>query len=240
MMRTGAPFEYADSTPMMPGATPMSTLPEMHRLLRLAAALRPEDLENEAVLLEDAGALADLRDRRVPVAALPGGDLQRVLRLRGAEAGSAAAATSTRAGKSRMTIESSLDPCCRIAGERRSRPIRLPQLRANHAMAAARWVSPGDARACSLQAGSGKERRMPTWLMVVAWLGVGLGVGSALIVALDIVAGHRQRMAVMNLVWPLTALYSGLLGAWAYFMIGREGGAPADAGARRGPRFQHG
>ena len=41
-----------------------------HRLLRLAAALRPQDLEHEAVLLEDAGALADLGDRRVPVAAL--------------------------------------------------------------------------------------------------------------------------------------------------------------------------
>ena len=29
MIRTGAPFEYAESTPMIPGATPMSTLPEM-------------------------------------------------------------------------------------------------------------------------------------------------------------------------------------------------------------------
>ena len=53
-----------------------------HGLLRLAAALRPEDLEHEAVLLEDAGTLADFRDRRVPVAALPGRDLERVLRVR--------------------------------------------------------------------------------------------------------------------------------------------------------------
>src|SRR5678816_3758405 len=30
MMRTGAPFEYADSTPMMPAATPTSTLPEIN------------------------------------------------------------------------------------------------------------------------------------------------------------------------------------------------------------------
>src|SRR5215831_19134741 len=29
MMRTGAPFEKADRTPMIPGATPMSTLPEI-------------------------------------------------------------------------------------------------------------------------------------------------------------------------------------------------------------------
>ena len=29
MTRTGAPFENADSTPMMPAATPTSTLPEI-------------------------------------------------------------------------------------------------------------------------------------------------------------------------------------------------------------------
>src|SRR6202163_1077116 len=29
MMRTGAPLENAESTPMMPGATPISTLPEI-------------------------------------------------------------------------------------------------------------------------------------------------------------------------------------------------------------------
>ena len=76
---------------------------------------------------------------------------------------------------------------------------------------------------------------MPTWLVVVAWLGVGLGVASALIVALDIVAGHRQRMAVMNLVWPLTALYSGLLGLWAYFTIGRRAARPPAQAHDAGP-----
>ena len=46
------------------------------------------------MLLEDAGALADLGDRRVPVAALADGELQRVLRERGAASASASAASS--------------------------------------------------------------------------------------------------------------------------------------------------
>ena len=53
-----------------------------HRLLRLAGALRPQNLEHESVLLEDARPLSDLGNRRVPVAPLPGGELEGVLRLR--------------------------------------------------------------------------------------------------------------------------------------------------------------
>jgi len=42
-----------------------------------------------------------------------------------------------------------------------------------------------------------------------------------LIIATDILRGHRQHMWIMNIVWPITALYSGPLGLWAYFKIGR-------------------
>lgn len=41
------------------------------------------------------------------------------------------------------------------------------------------------------------------------------------IVAVDILSGHRQKMAVMNFVWVLTPLYSGLVGLWAYYKLGR-------------------
>lgn len=41
------------------------------------------------------------------------------------------------------------------------------------------------------------------------------------IVAIDILSGHRQQMMVMNFVWVLTPLYSGLLGLWAYYKLGR-------------------
>jgi hypothetical protein len=59
------------------------------------------------------------------------------------------------------------------------------------------------------------------WLVIVAWIGIAIGGASALVIALDIAAGHRQRMWIMNLVWPLTALYAGLAGLWAYYAVGR-------------------
>jgi len=62
---------------------------------------------------------------------------------------------------------------------------------------------------------------MPEWLVVVSWIGIAVGVASALVVVADIAAGHRQHMWIMEIVWPLTALYAGPLGLWAYFRIGR-------------------
>ncbi len=50
-----------------------------HDLDRLAASLRVEGFEHEAVLLEDAGVLAELRDALLPAAALADGDLERIL-----------------------------------------------------------------------------------------------------------------------------------------------------------------
>jgi hypothetical protein len=57
-------------------------------------------------------------------------------------------------------------------------------------------------------------------LVTVAWLTVTLGIASALVVAVH-VATHTQRAWIMNVVWPLTALWSGPLGLGAYFAFGR-------------------
>lgn len=48
---------------------------------------------------------------------------------------------------------------------------------------------------------------------------------SALILAIDIIR-HRQKMAVMNWVWPITALYFGPFALWSYFSFGRQAGDP--------------
>jgi hypothetical protein len=42
----------------------------------------------------------------------------------------------------------------------------------------------------------------------------------ALVVAIHLAAGNRQHMWIMNLVWPVTTLYSGPIGLWAYFHWG--------------------
>ena len=49
-----------------------------HRLQRLARARRVDDLELDPVFLEDAGLLAEIRDRGIPVAALADGQLEEI------------------------------------------------------------------------------------------------------------------------------------------------------------------
>lgn len=43
-----------------------------------------------------------------------------------------------------------------------------------------------------------------------------------LIVVIDILNGHKQHMMIMNFVYPITALYSGPIGLWIYFTLGRK------------------
>lgn len=43
-----------------------------------------------------------------------------------------------------------------------------------------------------------------------------------IIIVVDILAGHPQKMMVMNFVYPITALYAGPLGLLVYYTIGRK------------------
>ncbi len=49
----------------------------------------------------------------------------------------------------------------------------------------------------------------PVWLNALSWAALVLGVGTAVAVTVDILRGHRQTMPIMNVVWPVTALYFG-------------------------------
>jgi hypothetical protein len=46
------------------------------------------------------------------------------------------------------------------------------------------------------------------------------GAVSTPIIVIDLVAGHPQHMWIMNVVWPITALYAGPLALWGYFTFG--------------------
>lgn len=59
------------------------------------------------------------------------------------------------------------------------------------------------------------------WLHWLAVASVAIGVGSCLFVIVDIARGNRQHMHVMEWVWAVTALWSGLLGLYWYFRLGR-------------------
>jgi hypothetical protein len=73
---------------------------------------------------------------------------------------------------------------------------------------------------------------MPVWLTIFAIASLVLACLCALVIVADILAGHRQKMWIMDIVWPITALYSGLLGLWAYYSIGRLSSKPAVRQAR--------
>jgi hypothetical protein len=63
----------------------------------------------------------------------------------------------------------------------------------------------------------------PHWFETLAWAALAVGFASALVVAVDItLLGSRQRTAIMNLVFPLTALYIGPLALWLYLARGRQ------------------
>ena len=56
---------------------------------------------------------------------------------------------------------------------------------------------------------------------MIAALSILIAILCAGIILADILFVARQRMWIMNLVWPITALYSGPLGLLAYFTLGR-------------------
>lgn len=62
---------------------------------------------------------------------------------------------------------------------------------------------------------------MPSWLTVLASASLVIAFVCALWIVLDLLRGHAQPMKIMNAVWPITALYAGPLGLWAYLRFGR-------------------
>jgi hypothetical protein len=64
------------------------------------------------------------------------------------------------------------------------------------------------------------ERGYAPWLTAVAWASLLVGFACFAIIAIDALR-HPQHMWIMNLVWPITALYASGIALWAYFRIGR-------------------
>jgi hypothetical protein len=55
----------------------------------------------------------------------------------------------------------------------------------------------------------------------IAWISLVIAFVCALIIAIDEFR-HPQRMWIMNVVWPLTALYFSVFGLWGYVRAGRK------------------
>ena len=78
---------------------------------------------------------------------------------------------------------------------------------------------------------NGRNSLFPTWLHTLSWLALFVGLLSALIVLVDIVR-HPQHMGIMNVVWPVTALFGTALMVTAYFRYGRAGSQEAMSRAK--------
>lgn len=67
---------------------------------------------------------------------------------------------------------------------------------------------------------------LPTWLVVLAWVSLSLGVLCSVFVIVD-VTRHPQPMKVMNVVWPVCALFGSVIWTAAYLWWGRAANAPS-------------
>jgi hypothetical protein len=61
---------------------------------------------------------------------------------------------------------------------------------------------------------------IPFWLHALAIVALLAGLLGALIILLDVLR-HPQHMSIMNVVWPVVALFAGPLALWGYFAYGR-------------------
>lgn len=74
-------------------------------------------------------------------------------------------------------------------------------------------------------------------LTLLAWISLAVAFASAAIILFDEVR-RPQKMAVMNVVWPITALYFSVFAVWAYFRIGRKAAKDATSHNVSGHRIQ--
>jgi hypothetical protein len=72
----------------------------------------------------------------------------------------------------------------------------------------------------------------PAWFHALAILALLLGLLCCAIV-LNSVLRHPQRMAIMNVVWPVTALFGTVVVMWGYFRYGRLKSGDAGKQANR-------
>lgn len=68
---------------------------------------------------------------------------------------------------------------------------------------------------------------LPIWLTVVSSLSITIAVGCALWTAFDITR-RPQKMAVMNIVWPVTMLFGSVVWLVFYLRRGRSGSGESD------------
>lgn len=76
---------------------------------------------------------------------------------------------------------------------------------------------------------------IPVWLEWLSITSLMVSLATAVVIIGDI-RRHPQSMAVMNPVWPITALYFGPVALWAYWTMGRKSHtSEQDGGGKKTP-----
>ena len=66
------------------------------------------------------------------------------------------------------------------------------------------------------------DNTIPGWLTAVSWVYVSLALLCAAAILFDVYGrGYRQRIGVINLLWPITALFFVLLALRSYHRCAR-------------------
>ncbi|MBK4736572.1 DUF4396 domain-containing protein [Noviherbaspirillum sp. DKR-6] len=71
----------------------------------------------------------------------------------------------------------------------------------------------------------------PHWLHVLSLLFLALGFGCALFIAVDVLR-HPQKMWIMDVVWPVTALFGTVASLWLYWRYGRLSAKDVESDAK--------
>ena len=80
---------------------------------------------------------------------------------------------------------------------------------------------------------------IPHWLLLVSIFALVLGFAAAGVILIDEMR-HPQHMWIMNVVWPVVALFGTVLTIWAYFRYGRLATMEAVMNAKSGGRESSG
>jgi len=72
---------------------------------------------------------------------------------------------------------------------------------------------------------------------VIAWTSLAVAFLCAILISIDEIR-HPQKMWIMNVVWPVTALYFSIFGLWGYFRAGRKMTKAATVGRREHEHMQ--
>lgn len=78
---------------------------------------------------------------------------------------------------------------------------------------------------------------VPGWLHLLSIFALVLGFATAGVIMIDVVR-HPQQMWIMDVVWPVVALFGTALTIWAYSRYGRLSTRKAVKNAKSGGRFE--